>query len=221
MNNKLQARADKLVQNEVFCHVGALVEELAEKTEHQFIFDNFNPDPTDEQVRERMESNGVENLPELNDVGNFESKALEDNSDLLDAYETARDELRDEWEPLEYWAVSEWLAKKLQERGEVVAEIGLMYIWARTTSGQAIAIDYVIEQITEATEYARSLEDEDNKIAITWSIEDVKSLDASLTDEQAREVLHNFSRHHDGSMEQMWLDLQYHVDEFHREQPAA
>lgn len=209
-NNKLQARADLLVQREVFCHVGALVEELDSKTENQFFFDNFSNEPTDEQVIERMESNGWTKPAELPEEWRNTSE-----------YEQAYDELRDEFEPLEYWAVSEWLAKKLQERGEVVAEIGLMYIWARTTSGQAIAIDYVIEQITEATEYAKSLEDEDNKIAITWHIDDVKSLDDSLSDEQAREVLHNFQRHHDGSMQAMWEDLQYHVDEFHREQQPA
>lgn len=57
----------------------------------------------------------------------------------------------------------------------------------------------------------------ETQVAIVWSIEDVKELDESLTDEQALEVLKNFENHHEGSMEQMWLDLQYHLDEFKSE----
>ena len=56
------------------------------------------------------------------------------------------------------------------------------------------------------------------QIAIIWSIEDVQGLDKKLTDEQAFEVLKNFEKHHDGSMEQMWLDLRYHIDEYKREE---
>ena len=56
------------------------------------------------------------------------------------------------------------------------------------------------------------------QIALIWSIEDVQGLDKKLTDEQAFEVLKNFEKHHDGSMEQMWLDLRYHIDEYKREE---
>jgi hypothetical protein len=54
-------------------------------------------------------------------------------------------------------------------------------------------------------------------ITITWHIEDVKELDDTLTDDEARQVLASFERNHDGSMMAMWEDLQYHVDEFNRE----
>lgn len=57
-----------------------------------------------------------------------------------------------------------------------------------------------------------------NAVAISWHIDDVKSLDDTLTDEQAREILANFERHHEGSMETMWEDLQYHVDNWKEEQ---
>ncbi len=56
--------------------------------------------------------------------------------------------------------------------------------------------------------------DPTRQIAIIWDIDDVKELDDSLTDEQAMDVLRAFERQHDGSMEQMWLDLQYHLDEY-------
>lgn len=55
--------------------------------------------------------------------------------------------------------------------------------------------------------------DPTRQIAIVWDIDDVKGLDDSVSDAQAMEVLRNFERHHEGSMEQMWYDLQYHLDE--------
>lgn len=53
-------------------------------------------------------------------------------------------------EALEHWVVSEWLADKLEEEDEMVCRdfLGLT-IWGRTTSGQAISMDYVIHKIAE------------------------------------------------------------------------
>jgi hypothetical protein len=53
-----------------------------------------------------------------------------------------------ETEVLEHWLVSDWLADKLIAKGETVVKdyMGLT-IWGRTTSGQAISLDYVIQQI--------------------------------------------------------------------------
>ncbi|RWE37434.1 hypothetical protein [Mesorhizobium sp.] len=49
----------------------------------------------------------------------------------------------------EYWIVSNWLAEKLAAKGEKVdTDFAGMTVWARTTTGQAIAADWVIEQIT-------------------------------------------------------------------------
>jgi hypothetical protein len=56
----------------------------------------------------------------------------------------------EEWqdEALEHWIVSDWLANKLEAKGEMVTTdfFGLT-IWGRTTSGQAIMLDSVIEAI--------------------------------------------------------------------------
>lgn len=51
-------------------------------------------------------------------------------------------------EALEHWIVSDWLADKLEARGEMIAKdiLGLT-IWGRTTSGQAIEMDHVMQQI--------------------------------------------------------------------------
>lgn len=51
-------------------------------------------------------------------------------------------------EVYEHWIVSEWLADQLAEAGEKVdRDFAGMTVWARTTTGQAICIDSVIEAI--------------------------------------------------------------------------
>ena len=56
-------------------------------------------------------------------------------------------------EAYEYWAVSSWFAHKLEEQGEIIEKdfYGL-YVWGRTTTGQAISMDYVIRKIIEDIE---------------------------------------------------------------------
>lgn len=51
-------------------------------------------------------------------------------------------------EVYEHWAVSDWLADKLEAKGEKIDRdfVGLT-VWARTTTGQAISMDAVIEEI--------------------------------------------------------------------------
>ena len=48
----------------------------------------------------------------------------------------------------EVWSVSPWLARQLDTRGEIVWEWAGVSFWGRMTTGQAIYIDHVIEQIT-------------------------------------------------------------------------
>ncbi len=51
-------------------------------------------------------------------------------------------------EALEHWIVSDWLADKLTERGEMVSkDIHDLTIWGRSCTGQAILLDEVICQI--------------------------------------------------------------------------
>lgn len=60
-----------------------------------------------------------------------------------------------EIEVYEHWAVSGWLADKLEAKGERVdRDFAGLTVWARTTTGQAISIDRVIEEITAETGYA-------------------------------------------------------------------
>lgn len=61
-----------------------------------------------------------------------------------------------EREVYEHWAVSTWFAEKLTAAGERVdTDFAGLCVWARTTTGQAISIDHVIEQITREMHAAR------------------------------------------------------------------
>lgn len=53
-----------------------------------------------------------------------------------------------EREVFEHWAVTDWFADHLLAHGEKVdKDFGGLCVWARTTTGQAIASDYVLERI--------------------------------------------------------------------------
>ena len=54
-------------------------------------------------------------------------------------------------EVLEHWIVSDWLGRELEKQGERVAfDFHGLTVWGRQTSGQGIAMDYVIEKISKA-----------------------------------------------------------------------
>lgn len=56
-----------------------------------------------------------------------------------------------EREVFEHWAVSDWLADKLEAQGETVdRDFAGLTVWARTTTGQAIMLDGVIRDIVRA-----------------------------------------------------------------------
>ena len=52
-------------------------------------------------------------------------------------------------EVLEWWLIDSWLAERLQQEGEVVIEEYGCYWWGRSTSGQAIYLDSVIQKVAE------------------------------------------------------------------------
>lgn len=66
-------------------------------------------------------------------------QSLCESSDSIEPYDR---------EVFEHWAVTQWLADKLAAAGEKVDnDFGVLCVWARTTTGQAISADGVIEQI--------------------------------------------------------------------------
>jgi hypothetical protein len=63
-----------------------------------------------------------------------------------------RDSGNDIKEVLEWWLISEWLHDKLNEKLEpVFTPNDFNYFWGRTCSGQAICLDYVIQEIAYET----------------------------------------------------------------------
>lgn len=60
-----------------------------------------------------------------------------------------------EREVYEHWIVSDWFARQLESRGEKVDhDFAGLTVWARTTTGQGIAMDSVVESIYRATHKA-------------------------------------------------------------------
>jgi len=57
------------------------------------------------------------------------------------------------------------------------------------------------------------MKDKDYKITISWNVEDVLSLDNTLTIDQCIEVLDMARDHHDGNYGISWDTLSYYIDE--------
>lgn len=69
----------------------------------------------------------------------------EDETDQVKQYIR---ENADPREVYEWWAIDSWLGKKLTDRGHIVLDLGFMTVWGREGTGQAIKMDYDIQQIT-------------------------------------------------------------------------
>ena len=52
-------------------------------------------------------------------------------------------------EVLEWWLVTPYMAELLKEKGEVILSDYDCYWWGRQTSGQALCMDEVIQEIAE------------------------------------------------------------------------
>lgn len=57
------------------------------------------------------------------------------------------EDTREPQEIFEWWLVSPWLGRKLHMAGEPLIDNGYGVWWGRCVTGQAISIDYVINQI--------------------------------------------------------------------------
>ena len=55
-------------------------------------------------------------------------------------------------EIFEYWAVSEWLGRKLEQKGESVVKLLGLTIFGRTTTGQYMTVDSVFREIAKESE---------------------------------------------------------------------
>ena len=55
-------------------------------------------------------------------------------------------------EVFEWWLVTPYMAELLKENGEVIFSDYDCYWWGRTTTGQALYMDWVIQEIARQTE---------------------------------------------------------------------
>lgn len=78
-------------------------------------------------------------------------KVLSENPVILFEFENYKEdkETGEYPEVFEWWAVSDWLADRLKEEGEIVGEVLDFCVWGRQTTGQAIYMDPVIQRIAQ------------------------------------------------------------------------
>lgn len=145
-NAKWQETCRAMVQREVYYCVSTLVSELMQDPGGRYVDDLITvclSDDWSEAAKDHARQDKT-----LTDV---ERKELLEALTDQDAARDYCDEHRIEpftVEAFEHWIVSDWLASKLEERGEMVIRdfLGLT-IWGRTCTGQAIRIDGVISDI--------------------------------------------------------------------------
>jgi len=166
--------ADDLVRREVYYCVSALVSTLAGANVRMSNHDDARYDADARACIELGEQAFELCLP----IDDYEEAAIqagwqastdqnyfnigEAGGPMLTVYADSWQDLCEEFyiepyqrEVFEHWIISDWLADKLAEKGEKVdKDFAGMTVWARTTSGQGIASDSVIEAI--AADLARA-----------------------------------------------------------------
>lgn len=164
---------DDLVQREVLCNVSCLISDLAKILPHvpghvlretsfdeDEMYDMFRQDDWEEPARWHIKHElAQEELQDLLTAEGYDD--LPDSagacSELLQQHLQDADEWRDfcdthniephTREVFCHYVVTDWFASRLKEHGEVIGEIGGLVIWGRTTCGQMISMDHVVQQI--------------------------------------------------------------------------
>lgn len=147
---------DQLVQREVYYCVSTLISELAKLPQCQ---DDLMPVLVQDDYEQAAADAGWSSSPDVisslpNDEGYWMNPEKWHEAGNPVTYLTAQEVCEGENidphtnEAYEHWIVSGWLADKLEAAGEMVLRdfMGLT-IWGRSTTGQAISQDYVINEI--------------------------------------------------------------------------
>ena len=103
-------------------------------------------------LQEKIEE--VEN--KRDNLGALQADGAQDLEDQITVLEDDLSEMEDpETEPseiFEWWLISDYLANRLQQNGQVIwSDYGCTW-WGRQTTGQAISMDHVISVIAEGME---------------------------------------------------------------------
>ena len=132
---------EEMVHQEVYYNVSVLISDLQKYEPDEFIaqFLKYDDSPYAVEVFLLNDPNHGIKPDEWAEMGLDEREAL--------AYDNGFDP--DPIEFYEYWIVSEWLAHKLNEHLAelVVFDYHGLTIWGRGTTGQAIFLDGVIQEI--------------------------------------------------------------------------
>lgn len=140
-NLTLDEMVEKIIREDVYCNVDSLVRYSLEKS-----FEDSNaPIGYDDLENNQPDFDAMDEdeiaLYLIEEYG----YAKDEISEMDDPWEVAKDEYQ-EPEVYEYWAVSDWLRRKLEDHGEVTID-SYPSIWGRATTGQAIALDGVMRRI--------------------------------------------------------------------------
>ena len=177
---RTELRAQRIQDWDIFKNDSSLVEDMrgawADLPDHlseEWQFDNVThmyPDPSEwdaERCRDWLSDHGIDWIGsgehELELSEQFSIRSLVENrlkvfssTASLDADEL-RDLVNDHAEPveiLEWWAVTDWLAAKLNAINEPVLSNAYGHWWGRTCSGQDLIMDGTLQQIAAAIEAA-------------------------------------------------------------------
>lgn len=91
------------------------------------------------EIEEKIDE--LELLTEESEEATTEIEELQAEIDELIQEQEAPQEI------FEWWTASKWLLNRLEEQGEPILKTDFGEWWGRTTTGQAILLDYVIEKI--------------------------------------------------------------------------
>ena len=154
----------RLVNEHIYCEVGEEVEYILHKSLEESgtpfgweDVENLRLDNSDEieelaEEKDELEDKYYELEDELKEDEDETPEMIElqgridDIEDQINSLEREQEEYK---EPLEWWAVSDVLCNELKDRGYVVIDTAWKHYWGRETSGQAIALDGIIEEIAD------------------------------------------------------------------------
>lgn len=156
-----QRAVGEMVSREVKANVSDLVDPIVQHilaTDDDSSFGPFDRDAlysalcpslhnlTEDQIDElASEQRGIELAEAIDDLaceGAWDELDLDEKIEVLEQLRVEPDQR----EVMEWWAVSGWLASKLEDRGEIVFD----GYWGRQSTGQAICLDGVICDIYDA-----------------------------------------------------------------------
>ena len=142
--------ADRIVVQNVRVCVSTLVFDLREDEDS---FELYEAPIVPDDWIEAAADEGVEIIYDIDEEGWLWEGAGESYNTEAGAAKACCDELGVEpnrREIYEHWVVTDWLASKLEAQDElIVRDWHGLTLWGRATTGQAIVMDYVIQEIAK------------------------------------------------------------------------